>query len=298
MTTVLTSYSDALAETVAAAGAGVIRVEARDRLPSSGIIWSSQGVVVTAHHVVERDENITVGLPSGGTVPATLVGRDPSTDLAVLRTEAADLAEPLWAGPEDLRVGHLVLALGRPGQNVRATMGIVGALGKAWRTPAGGSLDRYLQTDLVMYPGFSGGPLVNAEGRFLGLNTSSLLRGVSLTVPVPTLRRVVEAILSHGRVRRGYLGIGAQPTRLPEALAQQLGQETGLLLVSVETNSAAERGGLFLGDTIVALGGQPVRRLDDLLSGLGGEQIGKETPIRILRGGQLQELKVTPAEQT
>ncbi len=175
---------------------------------------------------------------------------------------------------------------------------IVGALGKAWRNPAGGSLDRYLQTDLVMYPGFSGGPLVNAEGRFLGLNTSSLLRGVSLTVPVPTLRRVVEAILSHGRVRRGYLGVGAQPTRLPEALARQLGQETGLLLVSVEPDSAAERGGLFLGDTIVTLGGQPVQRLDDLLTGLGGEQIGNETPVRILRGGQLQEMKVVPTEHS
>ena len=298
MTTILKNLSDALAETVAAAGPGVVRVEARDRLPSSGIIWSSQGIVVTAHHVVERDENISLGLPSGGTVPATLVGRDPSTDLAVLRTEAADLAEPQWAGPDDLLVGHLVLALGRPGQNVRATMGIVGALGEAWRTPAGGSLDRYLQTDLVMYPGFSGGPLVNVEGRFLGLNTSSLLRGVSLTVPIPTVRRVVEAILSHGRIRRGYLGVGAQPTRLPEKLARQLGQETGLLLVSVEPDSAADKGGLFLGDTIVALGGQPVQRLDDLLSTLGGEQIGKETPVRIVRGGQLQELKLVPAEHS
>ena len=298
MTQVLTSVSDALAETVAAGGSSVVRVEARDRVPASGIVWPGQGIIVTAHHVVERDENIKVGLPDGGTVKATLAGRDPTTDLAVLRTEGGGLPEPTWADPDDLRVGHLVLALGRPGQNVRATMGIVGALGKAWRTPAGGSLDRYLQTDTVMYPSFSGGPLIDAAGRVLGLNTSAILRGLSLTVPTPTIRRIVETILAHGRVRRGYLGVGAQPTPLPEKLAQELGQETGLLLVSVEPGSPAESGGMFLGDTIVSLAGQPVRRLDDLLAGLGGEQIGKQAPIRIVRGSQLQEITVTLVEHS
>lgn len=298
MTQVLTSLSDALAETVAAGGSSVVRVEARDRVPASGIVWPGQGIIVTAHHVVERDDNIKVGLPSGEEVTATLAGRDPTTDLAVLRTDSSSLPQPDWAAPDDLRVGHLVLALGRPGRNVRATMGIVGALGQAWRTPAGGSLDRYLQTDTVMYPGFSGGPLVDAAGRVLGLNTSGILRGLSLTVPTPTVRRIVETILAHGRVRRGYLGVGAQPTPLPEKLAQELGQETGLLLVSVEPESPAEKGGLFLGDTIVALGGQTVRRLDDLLAGLGGERIGQQVAIRIVRGGQPQELTVTLVEHS
>ena len=296
MPEVLASLSEALAETVASAGAGVVRVDARDRLPASGIVWSGDGVIVTSHHVVERDDNITVGLPDGQTVSAVLVGRDPTTDLAVLRAETAALIPPSWAEPNGLRVGHLVLALGRPGGSVRATLGIVSALGDSWRTPHGGAVDRYLQTDVVMYPGFSGGALVNAEGHILGVNTSALMRGVSLTVPVPTLRRVVESLLTHGRIRRSFLGVGAQPTRLPEGLARQIGQETGLLLVSVEPGSPAEKGDLFLGDTIVALNGQPVRQMDDLLSKLGGDLVGSSVPVRIIRGGQAQEVQVTLTE--
>ena len=297
MSNILTGLSDALAETVSTAGASVVRVEARDRLPASGIAWSSPGIIVTAHHVVERDENIIVGLPGGETVSAELVGRDPTTDLAVLRTPATGLAEPTWADPGDLGVGHLALALGRPGSNMRATLGIVGALGNTWRTPAGGTVDRYLQTDVVMYPGFSGGPLVEAAGKVVGLNTSALLRGISLTIPVPTLTRVVDALLAHGRIVRAYMGAGSQPTRLSEALVGQLGQETGLLLVSVEPGSPAEKGGLFLGDTIVALAGNPVKHLDDLMSNLDGEQVGKSIPVRIVRGGQLQDLTLVPEER-
>ena len=209
-------------------------------MPASGIVWSSDGTIVTAHHVIERDDSIEVGLPDGGTAPATLAGRDPTTDIAVLRASAAGLAEPRWRGADSLRVGNIVLALGRPGKNVLATMGIVSALGESWRTPAGGRLDRYLQTDVVMYPGFSGGPLVDSQGSVVGLNTSALSRGAALAVPFGTLGRVVEALLSRGRIRHGYLGVGAQPARLPNSLAKELGQETGLLLVSVEAGSPAE----------------------------------------------------------
>lgn len=296
MAKVLRNLSDALAATVEATGPAVVRVEARRRLPASGIVWSADGIIVTAHHVVQRDENIGVGLPNGQAVPATLVGRDPTTDVAVLRAQTEGLTPPTWADLESLQVGHLVLALGRPGQTVQATLGIVSALGDSWRTPAGGRLDRYLQTDLVMYPGFSGGPLVDAAGQVLGLNTSALLRGISLAVPAPTLRQVVETLLAHGRVRRGYLGVGAQPVRLPAALKQQLGQETGVLLVSVEPESPAEQGGLLLGDTIVSLDGQPVRHMDDLLALLSGDRVGAAVPVRIVRGGQVQELTVVIGE--
>jgi S1-C subfamily serine protease len=297
MTEVLRNLSDDLAATVETAGSGVVRVEARRRLPASGIVWSSDGVVVTAHHVIERDENINVGAAGGETVAAALVGRDPTTDLAVLRVEGVDLAPPTWAEPEGLSVGHLVLGLGRPGQTAQATLGIVSALGEGWRTPAGGRVEPYLQTDLVMYPGFSGGPLVDAAGAVLGLNTSALLRGISLSVPTPTVRQVVETLLAHGQVRRGYLGVGAQPARLPADLAEGLGQETGLLLVSVEPGAPAAEAGLTLGDTIVALDGQAVRHMDELLALLGSDRVGASVPVRILRGGQTQELAVTIGER-
>lgn len=294
MSTVLPDLLDALADAVASAADGLVRVEGRDPLPATGIIWDAEGLIVTSHHVLERDENIKVGFQDGESVAAELVGRDPSTDLALLRTSKQGLKAPEWADPENLRVGHFALSLGRPGANVRATMGIISALGKAWRTPAGGPVDRYLQTDTVMYPGFSGGPLVDAQGRFIGLNTSALVRGVSITVPAPTLERVVRDLQEHGSVRRDYLGVGAQPTRLPAAVAKELDQETGLLLVSVEPDSAAEKGGLFLGDTLVALGGSPLRHMDDLFNGLDGDRIGNSVTVRILRGGELVELTVSP----
>jgi S1-C subfamily serine protease len=294
MSAVLPELSEALADAVSAAADGLVRVEGRERLPATGIVWDAEGLIVTAHHVLERDENVTVGFQDRESVAAELLGRDPATDLALLRTPRRGSSVPSWAEPERLRVGHLALALGRPGVNVRATLGIVSVLGNPWRTPAGGPVDRYLQTDTVMYPGFSGGPLVDAQGRFVGLNSSALVHGVSITVPAPTLNRVVRELRDHGRVRRAYLGVGAQPIRLPDAIAKELGQETGLLLVSVEQGSAAEQGGLFLGDTLVSLSGTPVRHMDDLLNDLDGDRIGKPLTARILRGGQLVELVVSP----
>lgn len=297
MSNVLLDLSNDLVTIVGTTGLAVVRVEARRRLPASGVLWSSDGLIATAHHVVERDDNITVGLPDGQTVTAKLVGRDPTTDLAVLRADIKDLTPPTWAGPDALKVGHLVLALGRPGKTVQATLGIVSALGGSWRTRGGGQIDRYLQTDVVMYPGFSGGPLVNAAGHVVGINTSALIRGTSLALPTPTVRRMVEDLLAYGQVRRGYLGVGIQPARLPVALAEQLGQETGLLLVSVEPGSPAEGAGLFMGDTLVALDGQPVRHHDELLALLSGDRIGATVPMRIVRGGQVQELQVVIGER-
>jgi len=290
--TILQQLSDDLAKTVQTASPSIVRIHGRRRMPATGIVWSADGVIVTAHHVVTRDENLSVGLPDGSTVDATLVGRDPSTDLAVLRVQASGLTVPAWLEADRLGVGQLVLALGRPGETVQATLGVVSALGGAWRTSAGGQIDRYLQTDVVMYPGFSGGPLVGAGGAVLGLNTSALVNGVSVAVPVGTLRTVVATLLEHGHVRRGYLGVGSQPVRLPDAVAADLGQETALMLIAVEPDSPAERGGLVMGDTIVALDGQPVRHMDDLQALLSGDRVGKNVPVRLLRGGKLEDRAV------
>lgn len=298
MTDVLLNLSNDLAGVVEAADPGIVRVEGRQRLAASGIVWSADGVIVTAHHVVQQEDDLKVGLPDGQTVSATLVGRDPTTDLAVLRADVKKLSPPNWAESRDLKVGHLVLALGRPGRTVQATLGVISALGDEWRSPAGGLLDRYLQTDVVMYPGFSGGPLVNGAGAVVGLNTSALLRGVSLSVPTASLRRVVETLLTHGRVRRGYLGVSTQPVRLPDALSQQLNQETGLLLAGVEAGSPGEQGGLLLGDTIAALDNTPVRHHDDLLGLLTDDRVGAKVSLRIVRSGQVQDVDVVIGERS
>ena len=297
MAEILSKLSDALAETVELVGKSVVRVEGRSRLPASGFVWSPDGVIVTAHHVLERDDSIGVGLADGQTAQATLVGRDPTTDLAVLRAQNGDLSTPGWTEPDGVRVGNLALALGRPGRTVQATLGVVSALGGSWRTRAGGLIDRYLQTDVAMYPGFSGGPLVDASGQVFGLNTSALLRGITVSLPLPTIRTAVETLLAHGRVRRGYLGVGFQVVRLPDGLEPQPDQETGLLVASVEPGSGAHQGGLLLGDTIVTLNGKPVRHPDDLLALLSAESVGQAMPVRIVRGGNVQELTVTIGER-
>jgi S1-C subfamily serine protease len=297
MSQTLVELSRSLAAVVESAAVSVVRVEARRRMPASGIIWSADGLIVTAHHVIEQDDTIGIGLPDGGNATAVLVGRDPSTDLALLRVQARGLRPADWIDAAALKVGHLALALGRPAESVMATLGIVSALHKAWRTPAGGELDYYLQSDVVMYPGFSGGPLISAAGEVMGVNSSALLRGVSLTIPAVTVRRVIEMLLTHGRVRRGYLGVSAQVVRLPASLAQQIEQETGLLLGSVEPDSPAERAGLFMGDTIIALDGQPVCHLDDLLALLSGERVGASVQARIVRGGQAMDVAIVIGEQ-
>ena len=164
MADVLQGLSDDLAGAVETAGQSIVRVEGRRRQSGSGIVWSADGLIVTAHHVVERDENITVGLPDGKTVSASLAGRDPTTDIAILKAETSGLTPANWLDIGSVKVGHLVLALGRPEAAVQATLGVISALDKEWRTHAGGRIDSYVQTDVVMYPGFSGGPLVSAGG--------------------------------------------------------------------------------------------------------------------------------------
>jgi S1-C subfamily serine protease len=282
-----------MAGAVETAGNSTVKVAARRRMPASGVIWSADGIIVTSHHVVERDEDIKIGLPDGKTVSAQLVGRDPNTDVAVLRADVGGLTAPTWAASESVRVGHLALAVGRPGDDLQATLGVISAL-----MHNKNENKFFAQTDVVMYPGFSGGPLVSATGDIIGINSSGLMRGVSLTIQTSTIQYVVENLLKHGKMRRGYLGVGVQPARLSSALAESLGQKSGALIVSVENGSPAEKAGLFMGDTIVALGSSTVGDMEDLLGALGSAQIGATINAKIVRGGQVQELPVTIGERT
>ena len=288
----LVALSNAMAALVEAAGPTIVRVEARRRMPASGIVYSADGLIVTSNHVVEESEGITIGLADGTSLKATLVGRDPATDIALLRAERGGLTAATWVDAAELKVGHLALALGRPGKTVQATLGIVSALGGAWRTGAGGEIDHYLQTDVVMYPGFSGGPLVDASGRVAGINSSALARGVSAAVPAATVKRVVDALAAHGKMPRGYLGVGVQPVRLAESLHAAVGQETGLMIMSVEDSSPAQQGGLVQGDVIVSFDGQPIRGLDELQALLSGDWASKSLPVRLVRSGQVQTVTV------
>lgn len=319
----LHEFSNELAALVERTAPSIVRVEARRRLPATGVVWSNDGLIVTANHVVEMDEGIQVVLNDGSSLTATVVGRDPSSDIVVLRANGS-LTAASWAQDDSLKVGHLVLALGRPGKQVQASLGVVSAFGErkvrtmhhhhdeerarrarrrwsseAWwmSMPFGEQSESFIQTDVTMYPGFSGGPLVGADGAVQGINSSGFMRGISLTVPTSTIRRVAETLVKHGKMRRGYLGVGAQPARLPEGIAQELDQEVGLLVVSVEKDSPAEKGGLFLGDVIVAIDGEATESLEELLALLGGNRVGATVPVRVVRAGQLQEVTVTIGER-
>jgi len=248
---------------------------------------------VTSHHVVEHEDRIKIGLPDGSTVGAALVGRDPNTDIAVLKADTKGLTAATWLGAEQVKVGHLVLAVGRPGDDLQATLGVISAL-----MHKRDENRFFAQTDVVMYPGFSGGPLINASGEVIGLNSSALMRGVSLTVQTPTIQYVVDHLVKHGKMRRGYLGVGVQPARLPTGIAESLGQKSGALIVSVEQDSPAEKGQLFLGDTIVSLGSHKVENLEGLLGALSVTPIGSDTMVKIVRGGQIHELAITIGERT
>jgi len=295
MADVLKDLSDGLASMVERAGPSVVRVEGRRRGPSSGVVWSD-GVIVTCSHVLEWEEGIEIGLPDGRTAKANVVGRDPGTDLAALKTDVAGLTPAAWREPDALQAGHLVVSLSRPGQRVRAGLGIVTVRGDAWWTPAGGRLDSDVRVDIGLHPGFSGSLLVDAAGGAVGLNTAGLVRSTPTLVPTATIRRVVTALVTHGHLRRGFLGIGTQGVRLPADLAASLGQSSALLIVNVLPDTPAAKAGLILGDALVSLDGHPLRHPGDLLPLLDEERIGREAVLKVLRAGRVEEHRVTVGE--
>lgn len=295
MSSALTAFSNDLASAVERAGRFVVAVHARPRTPSSGIVWKP-GVVVTTHHTTERDEEITLGLPGGRTVAATLAGRDPSTDLAVLRFENGNLEPAATTSGEHLKPGHLALAVGR-GPSV--SLGVIRSASGPLRPRQGGSLDRFWHLDVTIYYGFSGGALVTAEGLVAGLNTSAIARGMAASIPTPIVDRVADEILRTGHIRRGYLGLGMQPVRLPEPLARSLHLDSpaGLIVLSVEPEAPAGQAGFLVGDVLLWMDGVRVTDTDDVQAVLDPSRVGKSVPAVLLRAGARVELAVRIGER-
>ena len=280
---------------VAGLAPSLVRVDARGGRPATGIIWADN-VVLTANHVIEADDNILVtGAPT--TVKASVVGRDRGTDLALLRTDGLRGAPAPRGRSADVRTGHIVLALGGTIGEQQVIMGIVTGSSGEFRGWRGGQALSLIQTTAELLPGFSGGPLVDAEGRVIGINSWNFGRGPSRALPVETAERVAESLRTHGRIRRAYLGVGVQPIRLTEALAGQLGQESGLLIVTVEPDGPAHKGGLLQGDTLVTVDGDPlVGRLDGLFAVLRAFDVDSTHPFGVVRAGEIQEVAVTLGE--
>jgi len=290
----LSDLSRDIADLVGRLGPSVVRIDARRGRPATGIIWADN-LVLTADHVLEHEDTIQV-TGSTTTVKASIAGRDAGTDLALLRTEGLNGAPAPRGRSTDIRAGHIVIAIGQPGE-LQVTVGIVSGLSGSFRSWRGGQVERLIQTTAELLPGFSGGPLVDADGRVVGINSWNFGRGVSRAVPLETAERVAESLKTHGRIRRAYLGLGAQPVRLSEALASQLGEESGLLVVTVEPGGPAQKAGLLQGDTIVSVDGDPVRHLDELFGKLGALEVGSAHRLGVVRAGERKEVPVTVGER-
>ena len=297
--TTLDAVSQDLAHAVEQISRSVVSVNARRHLSSSGVYWRD-GIIVTAAHTIRRAEDISVILPSGQKVAASLAGADPSTDLAVLKINGEELFAPAFGDTSQLKVGHLVLAIGRGAQRgLNATVGIVGVLSGEWRTWRGGLIDQFIGLDLGLHPGAAGGPLIDSHSRVLGINTSALSRNVALAIPVTTVNRVVEHVLEKGHIGRGYLGLGMQAVSLPEELKNTLNlpADSGLIVISVDPEGPGSKAGVLFGDVIVALEATAVTGVRDLQAFLGPESVGKTIAVSIIRGGKPVEVSVTIAER-
>jgi S1-C subfamily serine protease len=297
--TTLPSLSRDLADVVEQVSPAVVAVNARRHLSSTGVYWC-EGVIVTAAHALRRTEDISVILDNGQTVATTFTGADPSTDLAVLKVSGAHLSAPRFGDTAELKVGHLILAVGRGARRgLNATLGIVGVLSGRWHTRRGGLMDQFIGLDLALHPGAAGGPLVDVHGRVLGINSLGLSRNMALTVPASTVNRVIAQLLEKGHVGRGYLGLGMYSIPLPEDLkrALKLSADWGLIVVSVEPEGPGSQAGVLLGDVIVALEGRAVSNIRELQAFLEPDLIGKTISISIIRGGKPVEVNVIIGER-
>jgi S1-C subfamily serine protease len=297
----LTEFSDALAQTTERAAASAVAVHTESRGSASGVIWRN-GIVVTAEHALRRDEDIEATLPNGQVVAATLVGRDPSTDLAVLKCPEATSAAGLSSGSADaLKPGHITLVVGRTrASGPVAALGIVSLVATERSSWAGTALRPYIRLDVGLQSAAVGGAVANAQGEIVGVATPRFARFGAIIIPASHVNRVTDLLLQKGRIPRGYLGVGLQTVRIPEALRESLhrAEKTGAIVLEVEPESPAHKAGLVIGDVLVSLGGRAVARFEDVHSQLIGENIGKSLAAKIVRGGAVQEVNIVVAERS
>jgi serine protease DegQ len=296
-TDTLAALSNGMADAVENVATAVVRVNGRRRRSGSGVVFA-QNMVLTASHVLEREEDLSVETADGRTLSARFAGRDHSSDLAVLNVGGLDI-DPATPAEGDARVGQISLAVGSHsrGEGPRATLGVVSAVGGPVRSRRGPRVERYIQTDATPYPGFSGGPLIDARGDVLGILVSGWGRGAAFAIPADIAWRTAGTLSERGSVKRGYLGILSQPVRLPNGQSLGLTQRGGLLVVGVEDGSPADRGGLIVGDILATLDGQPIEDTEDLLVLLAGDRVGRSVPVKLVRGGELTEVEITVGER-
>jgi serine protease DegQ len=295
----LAALSSELANAVERLAPSIVYVDSDPRRDASGIALSEHAVVTT-EHTIDREDEIVIRLGGEATARATLVGRDPTTDLALLHTDASLVPVPR-AALDALKVGHIVLALARDEDGeAAASMGVLSSLDGPWRTWRGGDVDRFIRPDLNLYSGFSGGALADAHGAVIGVNTWGLSRRTPLTVPLSTVVRVAEQLEAGGRIKRGYLGVAMQAVRLPQRLRSELGieQESAVIVVDVAPEGPAERAGALIGDVLLALGGRALEDSDDVARALGSETVGTTQRLDVLRAGRRQTLEVLVGERS
>lgn len=294
----LATLSNAFADSVETAGKSTVMVNGRRRMPSTGIVYAAD-LVITANHTIEREDDVKITLPDGNSISASLAGRDTARDIALLRVKDGNLVPPVTTH-NPARIGELVLALGRPDDNgLQASLGVVSAIGGPVRTPMGGMLDKYLRSDTVPFPGFSGGPLISADGSLIGMNTSGLAMETLITIPVEILWPAAQALAAHGHIRRPFLGVRSQSVHLAAPQQESLGrkQESGLLLVSLDENSPAASAGLIVGDIVVGVNGRAVVDHEELQIAINNAGAGSQIPVEVLRGGKPTIFQVTLGER-
>lgn len=308
----LDAYSRTVVSAVARVAPAVVNINVKQRISAqhgdreisgngSGFVITPDGFILTNSHVVHGASAITVNLPDGGEYTAQLTGDDPDTDLAVIRIDAPQLSHVRLADSEHLRVGQLVIAIGNPlGFEASVTAGVVSAVGRSMHAQSGRLIDNIIQTDAALNPGNSGGPLVNSAGEVVGVNTAMIkpAQGICFAIGSNTAKFVAGWLIKDGKIRRSYIGVAGQNVPLHRRITRFYGLplETGVLVVSVEKNSPAERAGLRQGDLIVAFNSQPIGSVHHLHRVLVGEQIGVTARLTIIRHTEKSEISILPAE--